>query len=106
MVLMGHMILEIGSEKTELLVEPFEYFGVKGLLGDCQTLNEIIENKPVYKPYMPEYSLKINYRTYYSDSKGRQDEYQYVLFLKIERSLWLNALNTTQLKRNSQKIND
>jgi metal transporter CNNM len=101
MVIEGHMIIEIGEEKTELLVKPFEYFGIKALLGDCKTVSEVIENKPAYKPYEPEYSLKVNYKNYYSNSKS--DDYQCVMYLKIDRSLWLNAINTTQLKKNAQK---
>jgi len=105
MIIEGHLILEVGKEKTEILVKPFEYFGVKALLGDCRKVDEITEKKSTYKPYSPEFSLKINYRNYYySDSKRKSDHYQYVVYLKIDRSLWLNAINATKLKRNSQKL--
>ena len=91
--------------ENQLLVKPFEYFGIQALLGGCRTIDEVTENKALYKPYSPEFSLKINYRNYYySDSKHKNDKYQYVTYLKIDRSLWLNAINTTKLKRNSQKI--
>ena len=104
MVIEGNMMLEIGNEKIELIVKPFEYFGINALLGDCTTVDEIVNNTRVYKPYLPEFSLKINYKNYYySHSKMKSNKYQYATYLKIDRSLWLNAINTTKIKRSAQQ---
>lgn len=97
----GHMILEIGKEKTQLLIKPFDHFGIQALLGGCKTLEQVLNNDPVYKPYIPEFSLKIDYKNYCSDS-SKQNDYPTVMYLKIDRNLWLNAINTTRLKRNAQ----
>ena len=72
-------------------------------------MEEVLKNKPVYRPYKPEYSLKIDYsdRSLFSSlspvagDKGSMIEL--IAFLKIDRKYWLNAVRATNLKRQQQK---
>lgn len=95
----GEMLLQVGKEKTEFIVKPFEYFGIQALMGEAKTLKEVLENKPAYKHYSPEFSLIINYKDNVNrDSKKR---FTVVSYLKIHRNVWLNAVKTTELKRST-----
>ena len=95
----GEMLLQVGKEKTEFITKPFEYFGIQALMGEAKTLKEVLENKPPYKQYAPEFSLIINYKdNVHRDSKKR---FTVVTYLKINRNVWLNAVKTSELKRST-----
>ena len=59
--------------------------------GDCESLEQVIENKLPYQPYVPEFSLKID-----ETSQSREDSFT---FLIISREIWLSAVKSTYVKR-------
>ncbi len=99
-VIKGKMTLEIGNEKIEHTVKPFDHFGIKALIGDCVDYQQVLNNEPTYKSYVPEYSLKIDYSSYWNDEPDNSNSL--LVYLKIDRSTWLNAVKATQLKKSTE----
>jgi hypothetical protein len=91
----GCLLVEAGKEKTQFLTKQFDYFGKKALLGEANSVDQILKNTPPYKPYIPEYSLKIDYKNYYVLNQ----HFSALVYLKIDRQTWLNAVNSTYVKR-------
>ena len=91
----GCLLVEAGKEKTQFLTKQFDYFGIKALLGEASTVDQVIKNVPAYKKYEPEYSLKIDFKNYYV----LNENYSSLVYLKINRTTWLNAVSSTFVKR-------
>ena len=91
----GCLLVEAGKEKTQFLTKQFDHFGIKALLGDATTVDQVLKNIPPYKPYVPEFSLKIDYKNYYVLNQ----HFSSLVYLKINRQTWLNAVNSTYVKR-------
>ena len=71
-------------------------------------MDEVLQNNPPYRPYVPEYSLKIDYtdRCLFSSSTSfagiKGPAVEMIVYLKIDRNYWLNAVRATNLKRQQQ----
>jgi hypothetical protein len=101
MLLKGKLTLEIGNDKIEYTVKPFEHFGIKSLIGDCVNYKQVLNNDPAYKSYVPEYSLKVDYDSYWKSESVENDFCFSLVYLKIDRMAWLNAVKATQLKKST-----
>jgi hypothetical protein len=99
LIIEGFMTIEVGEERIEFIAGAFEYFGVQALMGNAKTIEQVLDNTPAYKQYIPEFSLVINYKTY---GERETKVYSKVMYLRIDRNLWLNAVRTTHFKRTNK----
>ena len=102
LIVEGCLVVEAGAEKTEFLAKQFDHFGSRALLGECETRDQVIENAPEYRPYTPEYSLKIDYDHHLYQSAD--ETLNILLYLKLDRNLWLQAVKATSFKRTYSEI--
>jgi hypothetical protein len=61
----------------------------------------VIENAPEYEPYTPEFSLKIDYDHLF---QAVDDTLKILLYLKIDRNTWLQAVKATYFKRTHSSV--
>lgn len=68
-------------------------------------MEQVLDNNPPYQPYVPEYSLRIDYenRSLFSSPppnvKSAGQTLEMIAYLKIDRKYWLKAVRATNLKR-------
>lgn len=60
------------------------------ILGDCTTIEQIVESNGRMTPYVPEFSLKLD--------RHQASEAPYT-FLLISRDVWLSAVKSTYFRR-------
>jgi hypothetical protein len=91
LVLSGEATLEVGKEQLEFPAGPFAYFGINALLSGCETADQILnEDSQNRKPYIPDFSLRVDDRCVY---------------MKIERDLWKNGVVKSRFEMNKQRAN-
>jgi metal transporter CNNM len=84
-ILNGSAIMEIGKEKTLVNAGLFSYYGTNALISDPNhSADDIILQENNIKPYIPEFSLKIE---------------QYCVYFHISRIDWLKLVKNTNLER-------
>ncbi len=84
-VLNGTAIMEIGKEKVLVNAGLFSYYGTNALLDDSnQTPDDILLNETNFKPYVPEFSLRVE---------------QYCVYFQISRHDWLKLIKNTNIER-------
>lgn len=66
--------------------------------GECESIEQVINNSPEYMPYIPEFSLKIDY----SNQFVMNTNFSSLIYLKIERKTWINAVRASYFKRKQQ----
>ncbi len=84
-ILNGSAIMEIGKEKINVNAGMFSYYGTNALMTEPnQGPEEVLLNETNFKPYIPEFSLKIE---------------QYCVYFQISRGDWLKLVKNTNLER-------
>lgn len=70
----------------------------RNLKGSCETVDEVLEKIPYKEPYLPEFSLKVDNTNRFSAPIGN-NKLNLIMYLKIDRKTWLNAIKSTYFKK-------
>jgi len=86
-ILDGKALLHVGKEGMEVDAGLFSYYGVDALMDESEKETDPIRilATPV-KPYIPEFSLKVN---------------SYCVYLQITRKDWKDAVKQSMIERNA-----
>lgn len=83
-ILEGKAVLQVGKEGMEVDAGLFSYYGVDSLV-DENAVDPLKTITDTYKPYKPEFSLKVN---------------SYCVYLQITRNQWKEAVKQSMIERN------
>lgn len=83
-VLEGKAVLQVGKEGMEVDAGLFSYYGVDALVDEKET-DPLKSITNPFKPYKPEFSLKVN---------------SYCVYLQITRNEWKDAVKQSMIERN------
>lgn len=83
-ILEGEAVLHVGKEGMEVNAGLFSYYGVDALVDEAEMDPVKCINIP-YKPYKPEFSLKVK---------------SYCVYLQITRNVWKEAVKQSMIERN------